>query len=66
MGAFTYRLVDEDGADLGQLVSTQRAWRPGERLISGRAGELEVVSVVPAERGDDVRAYVVVRTVAAA
>jgi hypothetical protein len=56
VGAFTYRLLGEDGEDLGQLVSSQRSWRRGERLFQAGDGELEIVSVIPAEPGDDVRA----------
>lgn len=59
--AFVYRLLSKDGADLGQLVSAQREWHAGERFTLGQKGELEIVTIVPAEFDDAVRAYIVVR-----
>ena len=46
---FRYRLIDEDGADLGPLASYRSEWQPGERLSRWHGERLEVVSVVEAD-----------------
>lgn len=56
-----FRLLDEDGADLGPFRSVVNVWRPGERIHRGAGDHLEVVRVVEAEDGDDVDGYLIVK-----
>ena len=59
---FRYRLIDEDGTDLGPLASDRSNWHPGERLSRWHGERLEVVSVVEADELTELfRAYIVVR-----
>jgi hypothetical protein len=58
-----FRLVDEDGIDLGPLVSARAIWRVGE-IVSRRPDEkLKVVNVVPAEAPEGFLAYLVVQQI---
>jgi hypothetical protein len=60
---YRYRLVDEDGAELGPFVSARLAFQVGEQ-IARRSGErYEIVNVVEAEPYDGSRAYLVVRRI---
>jgi hypothetical protein len=56
----SYRLIGTSGEDLGPLRAAVPKWRPGDRIQSGRGGELVVVRLVDAEPGDDVDGYLVV------
>jgi hypothetical protein len=56
-----FRLIDEDGADLGPFVSSEPNWHARHRIHRGPGDQLEVVRVVGAEDGDDVQGYLVVR-----
>ncbi len=59
---FRYRLIDENGADLGPLASHRAEWQPGERLSRWHGERLEVVSVVEVDEQTELfRAYLVVR-----
>ena len=56
-----FRLMDEDGTDLGPFSAAAPSWSPGHRIQIDADYALEVVQVVPATEGDDVTAYLVVR-----
>jgi hypothetical protein len=58
-----YRLIDEDGKDLGRLHAVTRSWSPGDVIAHGRGGSLVVVHLTEALDLDDVEAYLVVRPV---
>ena len=59
---YRYRLIDQDGADLGPLISPRATFAIGEE-IARRAGErYELMSVVEPEN-EAFRAYLVVRSV---
>ena len=60
---FRYRLIDEQGSDLGPLASPRSDWQPGEQLSRRHGETLEVVGVVDAddEHRELFRAYIVVR-----
>jgi hypothetical protein len=60
---FRYRLIDEDGADLGPLASPRSDWVPGEQLSRRHGETLEVLGVVEVddEHQELFRAYIVVR-----
>ena len=60
---FRYRLIDEQGSDLGPLASPRSDWHPGEQLSRRHGETLEVVGVVDAddEHRELFRAYIVVR-----
>jgi hypothetical protein len=55
-----YRLIDEQGEDLGPFRASTPAWQPGERIPRGR-DSLVVVNLTPALDGDDVDGYLVVK-----
>ena len=57
-----FRLLSEDGEDLGPFVSSEPNWSAGHRIHKGPGETLEVVRLVPAEEGDDVNGYLVVVT----
>ena len=59
-----FRLVDEDGNDLGALASRRDDWAAGERVSRWHGEELEVVNVVPVDDGGELRGYIVVRPLA--
>jgi hypothetical protein len=65
MPGFRYRLLDEDGADLGPLVSSEASWRPGRTLHRGAGVALRVVRAVDAEEDapDGLRGFLIVRPV---
>jgi hypothetical protein len=54
-----YRLIANDGRDLGPLVSSRSHWPIGA-MITGAAGDLRVTAVVEAEPGEDFQEYLVV------
>jgi hypothetical protein len=58
-----FRLLAEDGTDLGQLAAAVRDWLPGHRIQRGPDDILEVVRLVDAADGDDVHGYLVVRRI---
>lgn len=59
---FRFRLVDEQGNDLGPFATRQGDWRQGERLSRWHGERFEIVEVV--DSGDEsVHAYLVVREV---
>lgn len=57
-----YRLIDEDGNDLGPLASRRADWRVGERVSRWHGEELEVLNVVEAENHEGFSGYIVVRS----
>ena len=57
----TYKLLTETGEDLGPFRAGTSTWAPGDRIHRGH-DTLEVVNVTAAEPGDEVDAYLVVRT----
>jgi hypothetical protein len=61
--AFRFRLVSEDGADLGSFATSEPNWSPGHRIQRGPGDAVEVLRVVAAEDGDDVNGYLVVAAV---
>ena len=56
----SYRLISVEGEDLGSFRATGSGWSPGDRIQSGRAGDLVVVRLVAAEPDDEVDGYLVV------
>jgi hypothetical protein len=60
---YRFRILDEAGNDLGPFASRRNDWRSGERLARWHGETLEVVSVVEAEPGDLVNAFIVVRRI---
>lgn len=58
---FRFRLLDEDGNDLGPFATSEPNWRPGHRIQRGAGAALEVVRLVDAAEGDDVAGYLIVR-----
>jgi hypothetical protein len=66
MTGFRYRLLDEDGTDLGPFVTSAPNWRPGHKIRHGGVVVFEVVEVVDAEDEDGpegLRGYLIVRPV---
>lgn len=61
--SFRFRLMNEDGADLGPFATSEPNWSPGHRIQRGPGDALEVLRVVAAEEGDDVSGYLVVAAV---
>jgi hypothetical protein len=61
MMTYRYRLLDEDGNDLGPLVSRRRLWSVGEQLSLWHGDQLWIINVIPAEDSDDFAGYLVVR-----
>jgi hypothetical protein len=59
--AFRFRLLDQDGADLGAFATSEPNWSAGHQIHRGPNDSLEVVRVVSAEEGDDVHGYLVVK-----
>ncbi len=58
----SYRLISEDGDDLGPFRAAVPDWTEGDRIHRGAAADLVVVRLVSAEDGDDVDGYLVVRS----
>jgi hypothetical protein len=56
-----FRLIDEDGEDLGPLRAATPTWAPGDRISRGPGKSLIVVNVTEALEGDDVDGYLVVK-----
>lgn len=61
--SFKFRLMSEDGADLGPFATSEPNWIPGHRIHRGPGDTLEVLQVAAAEDGDDVSGYLVVAAV---
>ena len=63
--AFKYRLFDVGGSDLGThlgtFASSEPNGAPGNRIHRGPGDALVVVRLVPAEEGDDVIGYLIVK-----
>ena len=59
---FRYRVIDEDGSDLGPLASQRGEWSSGDRLSRWHGEKLEVVSFVDAEEHEPFDGYIIVRT----
>jgi len=60
---YRYRIVNEEGVELGPYASARLAFQVGERLVRRRGERYEIVKVVEAERDESFRAYLVVRPV---
>lgn len=58
---YRFRLIDENGDDLGPFVSSRHSWREGDTIARRPAERLAVVRVVEAEEDASFRAYLVVR-----
>jgi hypothetical protein len=56
-----YRLLDEQGDDLGPFHTSAPAWAAGDRIPRGPGKNLIVVAYTPAFDGDDVAGYLVVK-----
>ena len=61
----SYRVITEQGDDLGELRSAARSWLAGEVVRFAAGGSFVVVGLTEALVEDDVDAYLVVRPVAA-
>jgi hypothetical protein len=55
-----YRLIDEDGEDLGPFQAVATTSAPGDGIPRGPGNSLVVVNVTEALEGDDVDGYLVV------
>jgi hypothetical protein len=56
-----FRLLDEDGTDLGSFATSTPDWRPGHRIHRGRGDVLEVVRLVEPELDDELAGYLIVK-----
>jgi hypothetical protein len=56
-----FRLLSQDGEDLGPFVAVASSWSEGDRIFRGPGKDLVVVRVVDAEDADDFDGYLVVR-----
>ena len=63
--SYRYRLIDEEGNDLGLLASRRARWPVGERVSRWHGEEFEVVNFVAANDGDCFDGYVVVASISA-
>jgi hypothetical protein len=66
MPGFRFRLLDEDGTDLGPFVATVPRWQPGQVIHYGPSVVLKVVRVVDVEGAygpDNLRGYLVLQEV---
>jgi hypothetical protein len=65
MPGFRYRLLDEDGKDLGPFVTSEPNWQPGHTIHRGVGVVWEVVRVVdaPEDAVDALRGYLIVRPI---
>jgi hypothetical protein len=59
--SFHFRLIHEDGTDLGSFATSEPNWERGHRIQRGLGDALEVVRLVDAAEGDDVNGYLIVR-----
>ena len=57
----SYRLITEQGSDLGRLRSASQRWPAGAVVTLGSEGDFVVVGLTEALTGDDVDAYLIVR-----
>lgn len=55
-----YRLIDEQGENLGPFHTAAPTWQPGDRIPRGH-DTLVVVNLTLALDGDDVDGYLVVK-----
>ena len=60
--AFHFRLIQEDGTDLGTFSTSEPNWETGHRIQRGAGDALEVVRLVDAADGDNVLGYLVVKS----
>jgi hypothetical protein len=58
---YRYRLIDEEGAELGPFVSPRLAFQVGEQIAKQSSERYEIVRVVEAAPTEGFRAYLVVR-----
>jgi hypothetical protein len=58
---FRYRLLDEEGNDLGHFASRRQDWKPGERVSRWHGEVLEVVNVVDELEEAGFNGYIVVQ-----
>lgn len=61
--ALRFRLLAEDGTDLGPFATSEPNWQRGHQIHRGANDVLEVVRFVEAEPTDEVGGYLVVRPV---
>lgn len=60
---YRYRLLDEEGNDLGPLASRRCNWQPGERISRWHGEVLEIVSVVDELEQAEFNGYLIVQLV---
>jgi hypothetical protein len=58
---YRFRLIDEDGADLGPFASTRPVWSVGQQIARSPTERFVVTNVVEPEEQANFRAYLVVR-----
>jgi hypothetical protein len=58
---YRFRLIAENGADLGPFVSTRAVWLVGEQIARSPTDRFVVMNVVEPEEQANFRAYLVVR-----
>jgi hypothetical protein len=56
-----YRLIDDEGHDLGAFHTAAPTWVPGDKIHRGPDASFVVVNLTPALDGDDVDGYLVVK-----
>ena len=58
---FRYKLLREDGTDLGLLTTNEPDWTAGQQIHQADGTILEVIRTVAAEPDDNVHGYLIVR-----
>ena len=58
---FRFKLLREDGTDLGLLTTSEPDWTAGQQIHQADSTILEVIRTVAAEPDDNVRGYLIVR-----
>ena len=57
-----YRLLSQEGDDLGLFQAVAPTWAPGDRIPLGTGNNLIVVNVTEALDGDVIDGYLVVKS----
>ncbi|MGZ4415171.1 MAG: hypothetical protein ACXVRZ_12495 [Gaiellaceae bacterium] len=58
---FRFKLLREDGTDLGLLTTSEPDWTAGQHIHQANTTILEVIRTVAAEPDDNVHGYLIIR-----